>query len=277
MARSNRRRKKVRRWCTPRMPRVSVNWKALLLPPLVLAALALAAPGLQRLLDRPVRTLVIAGTIQRVTPIQIEAAHAPGLERGFLSLDLEALHARLESVPWIDSVHMRRAWPDTLIVSVTEHRAAARWGERGLLDVRGELFAERPPHAFPELPELDGPPGTEREVAGLYLALRNRLAAAQLGIASLRLDGRGAWRLGLKSGQEIRLGRRELPARVDRFFQVVAPALAEQFNRVSYVDLRYTNGFAVGWLEDAPATSPEPASPSAPPSRVAERGMPTHG
>jgi cell division protein FtsQ len=278
MARSNRRRKKVRRWRTPSLPRFSINWSALLLPPLVLGGLALAAPALQRVLDRPVRALVIEGTFQRVTPIQIEAALAPGLERGFLSLDLEALHARLASVPWVDSVHMRRAWPDTLIVRVTEHRAAARWGERGLLDVRGELFTERPPHAFPELPELDGPPGTERQVASLYLALRNRLAAAQLGIESLRLDSRGAWSLGLKSGQEIRLGRRNLNARVDRFFEVVAPALADQFNRVSYVDLRYTNGFAVGWLDDEPAASPTPASTTSVPSRVAaEEGNAAHG
>jgi cell division protein FtsQ len=279
MARSNRRRKKVRRWRTPRMPRVSINWKAVLLPPLVLACLALAAPALQRVLDRPVRTLVIEGTFQRVTPIQIEAALAPALERGFLTLDLEALHAQLASVPWVDSVHMRRAWPDTLIVRVTEHRAAARWGEHGLLDVRGELFAERPVHAFPELPELEGPPGTEREVASLYLALRNRLASAQLAIESLRLDDRGAWSLELKSGQHIRLGRRNLEARVDRFFDVVAPALAEQFNRVSYVDLRYTNGFAVGWLDDAPATSPRPgAAATAAPARVAAgRENTTHG
>jgi cell division protein FtsQ len=278
MARSNRRKRKAPRWRAPRIPPVRINWKALLLPPLVLAGLALAAPALQRLLDRPVRTLVIEGTFERVTPIQVEAALAPGLERGFLSLDLEALHERLASVPWVDSVHMRRAWPDTLIVRVSEHRAAARWGERGLLDVRGELFAERAPHAFPELPELEGPEGTEREVASLYLTLRNRLASAQLAIESLRLDERGAWHLGLKSGQEIRLGRRDLEARVDRFFEVVAPALAEQFNRVSYVDLRYTNGFAVGWLEDSPETTPQPASTSSAPSRVAaDERIATHG
>jgi cell division protein FtsQ len=280
MARSNRRKKKttVQRWRTPRIPRVRINWKALLLPPFVLAGLVLAAPALQRLLDRPVRTLVIEGTFERVTPIQVEAALAPGLEHGFLSLDLEALHARLASVPWVDSVHMRRAWPDRLIVRVTEHHAAARWGERGLLDVRGELFAERPPHAFPELPELEGPEGTEREVASLYLALRSRLASAQLAIESLRLDDRGAWHLGLKSGQEIRFGRRDLQARVDRFFGIVAPALAEQFNHVSYVDLRYTNGFAVGWLDDASGTSPQPASALPPPPRVAaEERISTHG
>lgn len=252
MARGNRRKKNPRRWRLPRVPRVPgvrIHVRALLVPPLVLAALGVSGSVVQRMLDRPVRTLVVEGTFQRVTPIQVEAALAPELERGFLSLDLERLHARLEELAWVDSVRMRRAWPDKVIVRLTEHRAAARWGERGLLDVRGELFAERPAHAFPELPELDGPAGSEHEVASLYLALRNRLAAAQLGIEKLSVDERGAWRLVLKTGQEVRLGRRNLDARLDRFFAVAAPALAERFGRVRYVDLRYTNGFAVGWNE----------------------------
>jgi cell division septal protein FtsQ len=39
--------------------------------------------------------------------------------------------------------------------------------------------------------------------------------------------------------------------RLDRFFSVVAPALKPRFEHVAYIDMRYTNGFAVGWL-DAP-------------------------
>ena len=61
------------------------------------------------------------------------------------------------------------------------------------------------------------------------------------------MDERGAWSLVLGGGQEIRLGRRDVDERLERFFDVVAPALAAEMPRVQYVDLRYTNGFAVGW------------------------------
>jgi cell division protein FtsQ len=40
---------------------------------------------------------------------------------------------------------------------------------------------------------------------------------------------------------------------MERFFDVVAPALAAEMPRVRYVDLRYTNGFAVGWRASADA------------------------
>jgi cell division protein FtsQ len=238
-------------------PKIASNWRAklrlVLVPPLVAAGVLGAFQGAKLLLDQPVRNLVVEGTFQRVTPIQIEAAVAADLNSGFLSIDLDDLRARVQALDWVDNVSVGRAWPDTLIVRITEHQAAARWGEDGLLNVRGELFAEHAQHAFPELPSLAGPLGSERDVARRYLAVRGKLAEADLKLESLRMDERGAWRLLLTGGQEIRLGRRDIDERLQRFFTVVAPALEDELVHVKYVDLRYTNGFAVGWEDGPPA------------------------
>ena len=67
---------------------------------------------------------------------------------------------------------------------------------------------------------------------------------------SLTMDARGAWSIELDSGQEIQLGRRNVEERLDRLFKVAVPLLTPEFERVTRVDLRYTNGFAVGWLEE---------------------------
>jgi cell division protein FtsQ len=234
-----------------KLPKISVEWRRrlrlALVPPLVAAAVAGAFNAGRALLDQPVRNLVVEGTFQRVTPIQVEAALAGVKQQGLLSLDLDELRARVQSLDWVDNVNVGRSWPDTVTVRVTEHQAAARWGETGLLNVRGELFTEHAQHALPELPSLFGPAGTEQEVARRYLAVRGRLAEADLMLEKLTMDERGAWSLVLGGGQEIRLGRRDVEDRLERFFDVVAPALASEMPRVQYVDLRYTNGFAVGW------------------------------
>ena len=235
-----------------KLPRLPAGWRvtirAVVIAPLVLLALGAALAGVRALLDQPVRNLVVEGTFQRVTPLQVEEAVAADLERGFLSVDLAALRAHVQRLDWVDHVNVGRAWPDTLIVRVTEHRAAARWGETGLLNGRGELFTDNAQHAFPALPSLAGPAGSEDEVARRYLAVRGQLAEANLTLESLAMDERGAWRLVLGGGQEVRLGRRDIDERLARFFAVVAPALAGEMQRVRYVDLRYTNGFAVGWV-----------------------------
>jgi cell division protein FtsQ len=228
--------------------------RAVLAVPIAALALYGVFKGVQLVLDQPVRNLVVEGTFQRVTPIQVEAAVADGLDAGFLTVNLSVLRERVRALDWVDGASVGRRWPDTLIVRVTEHQAAARWGEHGLLNVRGELFTDRSQHAFPELPSLAGPSGTERDVARRYLAVRGKLAEAGLALESLAVDERGSWRLVLGGGQEIRLGRRDIDERLYRFFDVVAPTLSAELKRVEYVDLRYTNGFAVGWRDGPPAS-----------------------
>ena len=250
------RRRAERRVQRSKLPALGASWARRLRAALVLPLAALtvygAFKGIQLALDQPVRELIVEGTFQRVTPIQVEAAVADGLTAGFMTVNLSDLRERVQQLDWVDGVDVSRRWPDKLIVRVTEHQAAARWGENGLLNVRGELFTERARHSFAELPSLAGPKGTERDVARRYLAVRGKLAEAGLTLESLELDERGAWRLTLGGGQEIRLGRRDIDERLYRFFGVVAPALAAELQRVAYVDLRYTNGFAVGWREGPP-------------------------
>lgn len=243
--RDNRRKSPPRRI---ELPRVAINWRLVLAPPAaVIVMLGIVALG-RAVLNRPVTKLTIEGEFQRVTAPQIEAALAGELGKGFLSLNLDALGERLRDLDWVDEVSIGRRWPDRLVVHVTEHTAAARWGEDGLLDIHGELFAKDGKHLFPELPRLDGPDGSELELAAQYLALRGPLAAAGLSLDTLSMDERGALSIKLGTGQEIRIGRQDKRARIDRFFSVVAPALSSEFEHIRFVDMRYTNGFSVSWL-----------------------------
>lgn len=255
--RKTNRRRVESRWTGVTLPAFTAGWlrklRAVFTVAVGIGALYGLGKGVQLVLDQPVRNLVVEGTFQRVTPLQIEAALGSVLDEGFMTVDLGALRERVEALDWVDRANVGRQWPDTLIVRVTEHQAAARWGENGLLNVRGELFTENAQHAFPELPSLAGPSGSERDVARRYLAVRGKLAEADLALEKLEMDERGSWRLVLDGGQEIRLGRRDIDERLYRFFDVVAPALAADLKRVEYVDLRYTNGFAVGWRDGPPA------------------------
>jgi cell division protein FtsQ len=247
-ARTNRRKIVRRQW---RWPKLGINWRAMLIPPAVALALAVLLPLGREALDRPVGALVVEGPFQRVTAVQVQAAAAEGMQGGFLSLDLEELRNRVATLDWVDSVRASRVWPDVVRVRITEHQAAASWGETGLLNIRGELFTQNARHPYAELPRLSGPAGSEQDVARLYLAVRGRLADAQLTLDSLSMDARGAVEVVLGGGQRIKLGRHEVDARLERFFAVVAPALSGEIGRVEYVDLRYTNGFAIGWEAEA--------------------------
>lgn len=200
-------------------------------------------------MNRPVVALDIEGTFQRVSPMEVSDAAGTDIRRGFLGANLRQLRRTVESLTWVDRAEVERRWPDRLVIRVHEHEAAARWGERGLLNVRGELFERSAQHVFPELPELWGPPGSEAEVAARYLDIRSRLAQANLSLRSLRLDERGAWSFFVDGDIEVRLGREDVEVRTDRFFKTLAPALPGALDAIDYLDMRYSNGFAVGWRD----------------------------
>jgi cell division protein FtsQ len=213
-------------------------------PIVFLAVLGLV---LVAMLDRPIRRVSAIGEFERVSAAQVEAAVGELDGQRFLSADLDALRARVTALVWVDDAVVRRRWPDTIELQLTEQVPAARWQARGLLNVRGELFVADARHVPAELPRLDGPDGSEARVAEEYLRMRDALAPRGLGLVAVELDSRGAWRIELSSGLEVRFGRLDLEQRFERFLTVVAPLLASFERPALYVDLRYSKGFAVAW------------------------------
>ena len=228
------------------------------------AALLLLAGGLGALtwaLDRPVRVISMDGAFQRVSPGQIEKAVAPFRSTGFMSADLDDIQRAIESLPWVEHARIQRRWPNSLHVTVIEQTAAARWGESGLLNTRGELFVRQAAHVPAELPRLSGPEGAESQVAQRYLSVQGRMLEAGMRIAALRLDARGAWEMDLDSGVTVRLGRRDVNDRIERFIHTASVVIAHRLNEITYVDMRYSNGFAIGWRNPGmPASVPSKRS-----------------
>jgi cell division protein FtsQ len=214
-----------------------------------LAVLAVLGVAVVTMLDRPIRRVSAIGEFERVSAAQVEAAVGDLDGQRFLSADLEALRRRVTELVWVDQAVVRRRWPDTIEIDLTEQIPAARWQERGLLNIRGELFVADARHVPAELPRLVGPEGSEARVAEEYLRMREALAPRGLSLVGVELDSRGAWRIELGNGLEVRFGRLDLEQRFNRFLTIVTPLLATFDRPAVYVDLRYTKGFSVAWPE----------------------------
>jgi cell division protein FtsQ len=239
----NRRKQNERRL---RLPRINLHrWG---IAAAVVFGLAAATAGLSLLLDQPIQRILISGIFQRVSPGDIERAVKDKVRSaGLVSVDLDAVRGAVAALPWVDTVSVQRAWPRALTVTVVEQVAAARWGESGLLNTRGELFASEATHIPPELARLSGPPGTQGAVAARYLAAQGRLVEAGMHLTALRLDERGAWEMDLADGITVRLGSREVDERFERFMLTAMKLITPRADEIAYVDMRYSNGFAIGW------------------------------
>ena len=249
MARKQARRRTQKKTRQFKLPRIAVG--RLLVPLMAIAVIAGTYQLSTMMLDREIQSIEISGPFQRVTALQIEEAISGEIDKGFLGADLGRMQEQIVALEWIDLALVARRWPNRIKVTVTEQVPAATWGERGLLNTRGELFVIEARHVPAELPRLSGPDDKSAEVAKRYLAIRDQLIPVGLDVRSVTLDPRGAWEMQLSNGVEIRLGRRDVDARTSLFLDIVANIVSGRAAEIDYVDMRYSNGFTIGWKDGA--------------------------
>ena len=228
-----------------------------------LAALLLAYASLQLLLRTPMfplREVVVRTGLAHAPRAQIAEALADA-GGNFFAADLAALRARLEGVPWVRRVELRRVWPDRIEVGIEEHVALARWGDEGLVNTFGEPFAGRLEDGVQaQLPLFAGPTGSAAVITRRYRRFAELLAPLGETPQRVILTPRHAWQLRLASGLNVELGRDGAEPVERRLARLVA-AWPDSLGRLSgragggaepqrTVDLRYPNGFALrvaGW------------------------------
>jgi cell division protein FtsQ len=255
MARKQAKRRKQKKVRTFKLPTIRIGR---IVAPLVAAGIIVATYQLTiMMLDREISSIEISGPFQRVTPLQIEDAISTEVDKGFVGADLDRIRASIVGLQWIDQARVARHWPSRLSLVVTEQVPAAIWGESGLLNTRGELFVAEARHVPAELPRLSGPEGSSDEVARRYLAVREQLIPVGLDLRSVHLDARGSWLMTLGNSIEVRLGRRDVAERTELFLDVVADIITARAGDIDYVDMRYGNGFTIGWKGSPPSADPD--------------------
>ena len=190
----------------------------------------------------PLRDIQLTGDVAHVTREQVEAVVSRELRGNFFTVDLAHARAAFEKLPWVRRVNVRRHWPDRLEFAVEEHKPLARWGFTALVSAQGEVFEAA---INTRLPVLQGPEGTAPEVVSHFQAFEHALEPVGRHIVQITLSARRAWVLKLDDGMVIELGRENLGARLAGFVSAYERTVARLPQGPRYVDLRYTNGFAV--------------------------------
>lgn len=241
-----------------------MNLLADLLIVLALTVLAWSAwTALQRLPVFPLRELVLTTSPRQVAVGQIEHAARSAVVGNFFTVDLDAVRAVFEKLPWVRKVSLRRQWPGGLALAIEEHEAVARWlqpnGEAGLVNRRGEVFvAELPDDALP-LPRLTGPAGSAPELLVRHAEFAGALAGSGRQVGAVTLSPRRAWQLKTDDGVTIDLGRDQgrhpLGERLQRF-TAHYDALQGRVGKARVADMRYPNGFVLRGSEHAARQAP---------------------
>ncbi len=209
----------------------------------------------------PIRTeqVMLTGTLHHVSPLEIETMIRQHGELGMLALDSEALRIDLEAIPWVYLASVRKMWKGhRLMLRIEEQQAAVRWGEAGYLNPAGEFFSAAGETLSGE--QLVMIRSSQRDTESIYqllLRLQQMMAQRQSGseIAEMSIDRRGAVTLLLQDHFQIRLGRRSVERRLQRWIDQSPRLLARYEGEVSGVDLRYLHGMVLHPAKASSATT----------------------
>jgi cell division protein FtsQ len=231
----------------------SLRW---LKPALAVTTIAGSVIALTMMLDWmqdprrwPVQSVHIVGSFRHLQQGELRHEVAPLASKGFFGMNVSAVQQRLQSLPWVEQVSVRRVWPDQLSIAVREQQPVAYWGDAAFLNPRAEVFEPEYLADLPDLPRFEGPEGHQQRVLLMYQRLQHALQPLKLSVATLRLDARRTWYMQLSNDLTVEIGRSDPVERIERFVRAYPAILAAGSGQVMSVDLRYSNGFAVLWQQ----------------------------
>ena len=198
----------------------------------------------------PIKSVRVEGEFRQLSPDRLEAIVTDTVRGGFFNVNVDVIQKVLLRDPWVYQVTVRRNWPDNITVQVTEQIAVAQWGEQGLINSDGELFAPES-YTYPKaLPTLEGPEDTYSRMLGQMKIFQEDLKNTGYEISALKLNDRRSWSVQLAAGPLLILGRKNISKRMDRIVTYMKSELQKNIQDMEIIDLRYTNGFAVKWKDN---------------------------
>lgn len=232
-----------------------ISWRWLVVTSVV-SVIGLALLQVPRFLQQfPIETVEIEGTLQFVDRIALKAvvsAHTDSdNKRNYFNIDLAQLRSDTQALPWVESVDVRKVWPNTLQIIIEERVAIAIWQDTQLISHKGDLFYPEKMLESTALPRLYGPSDKARYIMDNFHQMSNVLRRTQLRITDLKLADRLAWRLKLNNQIEVMIDKEQAVEKLLRFVDLYAQLIEKQYKttekKIAKVDLRYSNGIAVTW------------------------------
>lgn len=250
MRSSKRKRSQVTRPKQKRSIKVSLPWKKLLLLILLVLPLGLlfgAYQWIQNPHNLPIKKVEVTGDLHILDKKQLTPVIEPFTKTNLYLLDAKALETAIEANPWVYSASMTRLWPDKLLVKIFEQKPVAFWGKDKMLAENGVIIKASLKSKEGVLPKLFSPSGKGRNMATGFLRIREWMKDFPLKMVEFKEDSRGSWQIKLENGVTLKIGRELQEKRLRRFMVGYEQSLSKVIEKISAVDLRYTNGFAVQW------------------------------
>ena len=70
----------------------------------------------------PIKYVRIEGVFQYLSKNEVQAVLQPLVLTGFFDADMQAIHTAVSAMPWVETVTVKRIWPDAIDIKVHEKK-----------------------------------------------------------------------------------------------------------------------------------------------------------
>ena len=167
--------------------------------------------------------------------------------KSFFDIDLNYLKNKLEKIEWIRKINVRRSYPNEIIIDIEEHTPILIWNNKMYINMYGEKFNVS--KIDKNIPMLISDESRINEVFAYFKLFNEKLSSRKLDfkITKIMENEIRSLTISLSSGINIQLGSKDVNIKIPLFFEIYNSLNTRDLNKIRYIDMRYSNGFSVGW------------------------------
>lgn len=229
-----------------RFIRSAVRYIALFLAGAIVLSIAYSMTKIKSSNYFPIKTVRVIG-VNHLDKAEVKQILEPLVTRGFFAINIENIRDRLQQMPWVSDIAVRRTWPDQVEITIMEKTVVGRWNHDSLLSADGNLFAPNASSYPDSLADFVGPDGQQITMLKYFVNINRILGPLHAKISYLELTPYLTWKLKLDNGMTLKIGHNDILTRLTHFVKVYPKIIGDRAADVEYIDLRYPNGMAVRW------------------------------
>ena len=167
--------------------------------------------------------------------------------KSFFDIDLNYLKNKLEKIEWVRKINVRRSYPNEIIIDIEEHTPILIWNNKMYINKYGEKFNVS--KIDKNIPILISDESRINEVFTYFELFNDKLSSRKLDFKITKIveNEIRSLTISLSSGINIQLGSKDVNNKITLFFEIYKSLNTRDLNKIRYIDMRYSNGFSVGW------------------------------
>jgi len=167
--------------------------------------------------------------------------------KSFFNINLDYLKNSIEKVAWVKNAYIRRSYPNEVIIFIEEYTPVAVWNNDSYISENGYIFSAN--KIEKKLPKISSYSNRNIIIFEYFSLISDGIRKNKLNdkILLIKENEIRSLTVLLESNIAIKFGSKNIEERIGIFFKAYKTLNTSDLKKIRYIDMRYSNGFSIGW------------------------------